>query len=151
MREIKFRAWLENEILSHEDLVDMDQETHAIYTCITNEQQEDDVVYMQYTGLKDVNGKEIYEGDVLQFLKGQTLIVHYNENTASFGANYILHRDEYGQLIGGWIGGARLDKQTIEHEGVVIIGNAYKNPELLTELADFVLKKHYPHALGDSE
>ena len=57
-REIKFRAWDGVSML----LYDHDQIKHSLFDCIEIFRFQ----VMQYTGFKDVNGKEIYEGDVLQ-------------------------------------------------------------------------------------
>ena len=58
MREIKFRAWDNQLKKMFEDI-----EYHGKYKC--NEGEEIFVV-MQFTGLKDKNGKEIYEGDIVK-------------------------------------------------------------------------------------
>lgn len=75
----------------------------------------------QYTGLKDVNGKEIYEGDIVLINKEKNIkgIVKYSETYAEFvvvNTNNIT--DEYEPLADY--------KKHLE-----ILGNEYENPELL--------------------
>ena len=72
MREIKFRAWskLDNKMFPSVGVDDggvtiIDTMAHGLYSV------KGETVIMQYTGLLDKNGKEIYEGDILgqeQFL-----------------------------------------------------------------------------------
>lgn len=158
MREIKFRAWDKTEsqwieinkmgFLENGEawyVEDYEKNEPPYFT------DRNDWELMQYTGLNDKNGREIYEGDVLEYSKEQTLLVHYNENTASFSANYILHRDEYGELKGGWIGSAPFDKRNIENSEMRVIGNAFENPDLLKGTSEWILKKYYPHVLGVAE
>lgn len=73
----------------------------------------------QCTGLKDKNGKLIYEGDIVKFIDmgNQTGIVEFVSSCALFQVNYLTKED--------W---AFLDKREYE-----VIGNIYENPELLNE------------------
>lgn len=77
----------------------------------------------QYTGLKDKNGKEIYEWDILKFSEVDTAIVEWNEKYAYFMIKPI--QDYYfdSDVLG----------HAIEYSKVEIIGNIYDNPELLEE------------------
>ncbi len=68
---------------------------------------------MQYTGLKDKNGREIYEGDILKDLDGNKEEVIWDE-----GCVFIKHQDGTSDFIS-------------VRNYFEIIGNIYENPELL--------------------
>ncbi len=78
---------------------------------------EDEYILMQYTGLKDKNGKEIYEGDVI---KWNTMSGHIEYS--SVHAAYIVYTYN-DDPAGEW-----LNKVYDESK---IIGNIFTNPELL--------------------
>jgi uncharacterized phage protein (TIGR01671 family) len=92
------------------------------------------VELMQYTGLKDKNGKEIYEGDVIpyHFNKKTVSTVKYGEYHNPFDSDnhgghvgFYLEWNEENSLLrvdlGYWIKVSE------------VIGNIYENPELLTQ------------------
>ena len=72
-REIKFRVWLKNrdEMVYKGDGLYIDGFTGDIYIPHFGNPNQldkmDDVILMQFTGLKDKNGKEIYSGDLLKY------------------------------------------------------------------------------------
>lgn len=84
----------------------------------------DEVVLMQSTGLKDKNGVEIFEGDVLKNTRnGKIRRVHWNPSCASF------HLSKHGieeSKVEYW----SLSNPQWSYE---IIGNIYENPELLEQ------------------
>lgn len=116
-----------------------------------------DVVLMQFTGLKDKNGKEIYEGDVIQECnigdkiweefkktaiveKTPTGKVYYDEEGCLFNVERIR------EGIVNFSDGSGKSKLFLDHHDglymwrkdgrIEIIGNIYENPELLTNNND---------------
>lgn len=74
----------------------------------------------QYTGLKDKNGLEIYEGDLLQHPNGTIAKIQYSDYLSAFVAVYVQNGDTEMDF---------LDKEIVNE--CEIVGNIYKNPELL--------------------
>ena len=88
------------------------------------------VYLMQYTGLKDKNDKEIYEGDIL---KEETSGM-YKEG--KFTPHYSIGFIDWASPFDGYVRYKDLQKQhswvnEIHSENTEIIGNIYLNPELL--------------------
>ena len=61
MREIKFRAWDKEQAKIKKDF------RFDEFNDVNDYFADNDFVFMQYTGLKDKDGKEIYEGDIVKF------------------------------------------------------------------------------------
>ena len=132
MREIKFRAFRKN----HKD--------YETGWAVPNQVFEfsdangftefgfdipEDIVVMQFTGLLDKNGKEIYEGDIIDYEdeggideNGRQTIGWDNEG-AAFGRKYLLENaleDEFSSIC--------FSEVVTKSE---VIGNIYENAELL--------------------
>ena len=130
MREIKFRAWLKEEkkMVNVEtiDFTDKSiqylEKNEFINAYLLRRMIFDDIELMQYTGLKDKNGKEIYEGDILFFRdENMKYIVVWQD--AAFIIKSIEIRKYSEKMC--W-----LDDTEICCE---IVGNIYENKKLLEE------------------
>ena len=127
-REIKFRGkdlrgqWQYGDLI-HNDETDLLIRQGCINSFIENE------TIGQFTGLKDKNGKEIYEGDIMQYNsllrpeKYYRYVIAWNPIDMAFGCAGLAHAFLDCPDIGG---GAQITDSTI-------IGNIHDNPELLTE------------------
>ena len=117
MREIRFRAWSKKDKILHKP-----QTLQEIHSKGIGLPQNDRIV-MQYTGLKDKKGKEIYEGDIVETDKFSGIIGKFDEIKGIIVFNHGQFRVQYG---------FDLCLYCELHGNSLIIGNKYKNPNLLT-------------------
>jgi uncharacterized phage protein (TIGR01671 family) len=103
MREIKLRAWAKDERVMHPKWEKLDDENGQY-------------ILMQFTGMTDVNEKEIWEGDIIFYDVGN-LPVYFDDGMFC-----------YKNIDGDVCGLCAF----IAH-GVEVIGNIYEHPELLTK------------------
>ncbi|EME5971850.1 hypothetical protein HQ690_12145 [Enterococcus faecium] len=125
----KFRGWhkeLEQMIYGKEVCGHIEYTTNLIDALNTMLNEDDyDIEVMQSTCLKDKNGMEIFEGDILVNQYGNVGYVAYLQQEAGFVV--VLKKSDY--RLGHRNTGESYDVATA-HE---VIGNIYENPELLEE------------------
>lgn len=81
----------------------------------------DEIKLMQSTGLKDKNGKEIFEGDIVDY-KGRKAVVKWHGSYASFIYRFV---DELKERVSEW------HPLFLAYYHFEVIGNIYENKELL--------------------
>ena len=118
MREIKFRAWdkINKEMFNVESI---NFQERRVYRDVVSYRDFNDIELIQYTGLKDKNEKEIYEGDILSNGNNEKPYKVIFEN-GSYRAEFEGDFEEYS-----------LDLIDVVAQGCEVVGNIYENPELL--------------------
>lgn len=114
-REIKFRAWDKR---NNQMLQDVSIGTIKIWDDVGGKKEalSNDCVFMQFTGLLDKNGKEIYEGDVVSDTKYKHIVIYDLKNVG-----FVLEELEK-KIIRNFL------HSIITYE---VIGNIFESPDLL--------------------
>jgi len=119
MREIKFRAWHKGEYNI--------SAPQMIYECqrqILQNFLDDNIPLMQYTGLKDKNGKEIYEGDIIRGV--------YNRYPQNWRVNELsAYGLSFTRLTIKPLPASYSFRDMRHRDQWEVIGNIYDNPGLL--------------------
>jgi len=126
-REIKFRAWeielhewnIDYKIKLNGDVKDFDFDYDGYYEFIV---PKEDYIIEQYTGLKDKNGKEIYEGDIVKARDWDgewgKYRIKWKQSHCAFEAFKCGKYRKWNFSLTGFI-------------DIEVIGNIHENPELL--------------------
>ena len=146
-REIKFRAWHKKYKEMYE-VTRIDWEAEFVWVKYYDDDREEwfsreehfaDLELMQYTGLKDKNGVEIYEGDIVKWMDERDV---YSIEFGEFGVPNF-EEEGYQDLAVGYYLKPQHDLKEVEPFNMTIplhkkyasrmevIGNIYENPELL--------------------
>ena len=119
---LRFRAWLkeDKEMVDAEEIHLENGELDFIGDAITWMCKADDCILMQSTGFRDKNGKEIFEGDIVDSEDGIL-------------SGIVEFRPDLGMFVSTLIKYNNFERLCNVADSVYIIGNIYTNPELAEE------------------
>ncbi|AQP89274.1 hypothetical protein WFY73_001478 [Listeria monocytogenes] len=133
MRDIEYRAFVKEtkKMLPVTDLCFNETESVGVSGCgdanctlCVDWYSFDDVVLMQYTGLKDKNGKKIFEGDIVRNINGEySYIGIVNKDRYTFYIKGVAPKDNYDF--------ADVSDTVTGKSSLIVIGNIHENPEIL--------------------
>ena len=119
----RFRAWLKND----KEMIEADEihwdrsQLDFVGDAITFMRKADEIELMKSTGLKDKNGQEIFEKDIVDY-KGRKAIIKWHGSYASFIYIFV---DELQKRVADW------KPLYLSYYRFEVVGNIYENPELL--------------------
>jgi uncharacterized phage protein (TIGR01671 family) len=121
MRKIKFRAWdkISKKMYDLKKIFEDDVLSQLLYVNHNTVQGKEDLIFLQFTGLKDKNNEMIYEGDIVENETGTICEVIFL-SWGDFCGFCLKKINDIGYFSNIW------SEQTI-------IGNIYENKELLNE------------------
>ena len=126
-REIKFRAWdkKQNQMV----LIDPPRYHEKIGALVMYSSVliSDEMELMQYTGLKDNNGKDIYEGDIVNLTTNHIADLNpdWPKKTSKVEVKWENAMFKFGDMT--------MNYMPLRNAELKVIGNIYENPELLEE------------------
>ena len=132
VREIKFRAWEEEskQMITEPEFIQVcTEKSYAVFVESWGEWATKGFVLMQFTGLKDKNGREIYEGDIIRYIAWTRFHedsfpviakVEYREKECGFSP-MICHTEVEDGFY------------NYEIEDIEVIGNVWETPEAIKE------------------
>ena len=141
MREIKFRAWDKNTkiMIPWDHLVKSRISFRTFRWALVSENSEN-IELMQYTGLKDKYGVEIYEGDIEQAENGDKNVIVFLLKAGTYCVmpmdiylNNDYQNEAFSQEFMYGFGYDLFFDNLTPGKYLNVIGNIYENPELLKE------------------
>lgn len=141
-REIKFRAWMKDEkrMITHEQgfiplkvssmgILRLDPTREDDFYNIINTHKYD---LMQFTGKKDLNGTDIYEGDVVSIQNYELISYDSETETERYGdCDCEVKWSGAGFCVDGDNDMGEIPLDAFDPENMTVVGNVYANPELL--------------------
>jgi len=120
MRQIKFRAWdTDRKMIREVKRLYFEDAGYSVEFVADGTVYGDLFPLMQFTGLLDKNGKEIYESDIVKFRVWSDT---FERHIIEFSHGAFVIKAGYGEYYGA---------KELEADRLEVIGSIYENPELL--------------------